>query len=430
MPCYKETAVRAVSLIILTAIALLSSGCASVTYQQDVMERHLMSQQPQQALVALDALNLGERDQIIYRFNKGMLLRMQGDFKGSNETLQQTKAMIQKLDAVSLREQAAAVSVNDSMRSYLPPTFERAMLHTIMALNYLELNDYNSARVEALQLDELLKQHKDDAHLPFAHYIIGLIFEANGELDDAMIAYRHTYNDYRETRTNPPLLLQQDLLRLSQHLGLDDEEKKYQEEFQLKSWPTQAELKQQGQAVAILFNGLIPRKHSQEINAQSFKNGQLHRISVPFYEERVPQIHSARMVIANSSSNTQLLDEIDQHAYANLRAEMPGIIARTIARVGVKNRLVDNARDQSPLLGIALNLATFISEQADTRAWNTLPQDILIARSAIEPGNYDIELRLETGQSKSWHDINIAREKIRFVSWHWPNSHATGRRPQ
>ncbi len=427
---YNRETARAVSLIFILAITLLGSGCVSFTYQKDTLEKHLMSQQPQQALVALDALKLGARDKIIYQLDKGMLLRMQGDIQASNKTLEQSKAMIDKLDAVSLREQAAALSVNDSMRSYMPPLFERAMLHCVIALNYLELNDNNSARVEALQLDELLKQHKEKKPLPFAHYIIGLIFEANNELDEAMIAYRQSYDDYRASKTKIPLLLQQDLLRLSEHLGLNDEEKKYQQEFQLKQWPTQAELKQQGQVVAILFNGLIPRKHSQEINAQSFNNGQLHRISVPFYETRSTQVHSATLIIADQHSQTELLDQLDKHANANLSEKMPAIIARTIARVGVKNKIVDNARDQSPLLGLALNLATFISEQADTRAWNTLPQDILIARSAVAPGRYNLELKLDNQHSKAWPDVAITREQIKFVSWYWPNSNVTGRRPK
>lgn len=426
----QETATRAVSLIFAMTIALLGSGCVGFTYQQDALERHLMAQHPEQALAALDALKLSSRDQIIYHLDKGMVLRMQGDFKGSNAAFEPAKTMIAQLDAVSLREQATAVSVNDSMRSYLPPTFERAMLHTVMALNYLEQNDYNGARVEALQLDELLKQHKDDAPLPFAHYIIGLVFEANGELDEALIGYRHSYEAYRSSKTKIPLLLQQDLLRLTQYLGLNDEQKRYEEEFKLQHWPTQAELKQQGQVVAILFNGLIPRKHSEELNLQSPRDGQLHRLSVPFYESRTPQIHSAKMVVADNSSSTQLLDGLDQHAYANLKAEMPAIIARTLARVSVKNRLVDNTRDQSPLLSAALNIATFITEQADTRAWNTLPQELLIARSAVAPGSYNVEMRLEGAQSKSWPDINLAREKIRFISWHWPNSHVSGRRPR
>lgn len=428
--CHRETATRAVSLIFVMAVTLLGSGCVSFTYQQDALERHLMAQQPQQALAALDALKLGGRDQIIYQLDKGMVLRMQGDFKGSNAALEPAKALIGKLDAISLREQAAAVSINDSMRSYLPPLFERAMLHTVMALNYLEQNDYNGARVEALQLDELLKRRKDDARLPFAHYIIGLVFEANGEADEALIAYRHSYEAYRSSKAKIPLLLQQDLLRLTHYLGLGDEQRRYEEQFKLQSWPTQAELKQQGQVVAILFNGLIPRKHSEELNLQSPRDGQLHRLSVPFYEARAPQIHSARMVIANNSSTTQLLDELDQHAYASLKAEMPAIITRTLARVSVKNRMVDNARDQSPLLSAALNIATFITEQADTRAWNTLPQEILIARSAVAPGSHAVELRLESGQTKSWPNLNIAREKISFISWHWPNSHTTGRRPR
>lgn len=424
----QETAIRAVSLLFAATIALLGSGCVTFTYQQDALERHLMAQQPEQALAALEALNLGQRDQVLYNLNKGVLLRMKGDLSGSNAALEQAKVMIQKLDAVSLREQATAVTINDAMRSYLPPPFERAMLHTMMALNYLEQSDYNAARVEALQLDELLKQQKDMRPLPFARHIIGLIFEANGELDEALIAYRQSYEAYGTNRERVPLLLQQDLLRLTQHLGLTDEQQRYEEEFKLQSWPRQDELKQKGQVVAIIFNGLIPRKQSTEINAQSPRDGQLHRISVPFYEERAPQAQSARLLLADSKSGTELLDRLDQHAHANLKSEMPAIIARTIARAGVKNRLVDNARDQSPLLGAALNIATFITEQADTRAWNTLPQQLLIARATVTPGSYDIELKLDNGNSKAWHDINCTREKMQFISWHWPNSHVTGRR--
>lgn len=416
--------------IFIATTTLVTSGCVTFTYQQDTMESHLMTQQPQQALAALDKLNLGQRDQVLYQLNKGMLLRMQGDFTGSNAALEQSKVMIQKLDALSLREQATAVTINDTMRSYLPPPFERAMVHTVMALNYLELNDYNAARVEALQLDELLKQHKDRVQLPFARYIIGLIFEANGELDEAMIAYRMSYEAYRSSKEKSPLLLQQDLLRLTQHLGLSDEQRRYEEEFQLQSWPTQAALSQSGEVVAILFNGLIPRKHSEELNVQSPRDGQLHRISVPFYEERTPQIHSARLSLAENHGNSELLDRLDRHGYTNLRSEMPAIIARTLARVSVKNRLVDNARDHSPLLGAALNIATFITEQADTRAWNTLPQQLLIARATVAPGSCSAELTLDNGSTKSWRDIDCAKGTMRFVSWHWPNSHVTGRRPR
>ena len=425
-----EAAFRAVSIIFIITITLITSGCVSFTYQQDVLEKHLLSQQPAKALEALDNQKLSDRDKVLYYLNKGILLRMQEELQASNATLEQAKPIIEALDALSLREQATAISVNDAMRSYLPPLFERAMLHAIMALNYLELGENNSARVEALQLNELLKQNSDNNKLPFAHYIIGLVFEANGELDDAMIAYRQTYNDYRASNTKIPLLLQQDLLRLSEYLDIHDEQEKYQDEFQLKQWPTQAELKQKGQIVAVIFNGLIPRKHSQAISAASFNNGQLHRISVPFYETRIPQIRSVTLLAAGQRSQAELVDQLDQYAYTNLRDQMPAIIARTVARVSVKNKLVDNASGQSPLLGIALNIATFVSEQADTRAWNTLPQNILIARSTLLPDKYDVELKLDNQYSKLWPDIKITKDKIHFISWHWPNSNATGMRPR
>ena len=425
------TAKKAVSLAIITTTVLLSSGCVSFTYQHDAIEEYLLLQQPEEALAALESRKLAKRDKIIYYLDKSILLRMQGDFTGSNAALEATKKMVQKLQAISLREQAGAISINDAMRSYLPPFFEQIMLHCIMALNYLELNEANSARVEALQLNELIKQNDDKEVMPFAHTLIGLVFEANQELDEALIAYRKSYEAYQKQEQHIPVLLQNDLLRLTQHLGLDEEQEKYQNEFQIETWPTQAELKQRGQVVTVIFNGLIPRKHSTEINAQSFKDGQLHRISVPFYETRTTEIDSATLSIKDKKSETELIAKLDLQAQKNLDDEMPGIIARTIARVSVKNRLVDNTREQSPLVSAALNITTFVTEHADTRAWNTLPQQIMITRLAVDPGIHDLDARLDnTSSNKSWHDVPIDGNTIHFFSWHWPNSHVTFRSPR
>ncbi len=356
-----------------------------------------------------------------------MLLRMQQQFEASNSAFEQAKKVIEKLDAISLREQAAAVTVNDSMRSYLPRPFERALIHCFKAMNYLELRQYDAARVEVLQLDEWFKQ-AEDFRLPFARYLSGLVFEFNQEPDNALVAYRKAYEAYRDGKRGIPRLLQQDLLRLTDYLGLDDEHRQFGEEFTIETWPTQQHVSEQARAVAILFNGLVPRLHSHEIMAQSPSDGQLHRISTPFYERRPARVYGATLDGDKAASDAELFADLNQLAHAALADEMPAIIARTVARVSVKNKVVDETREREPLISLAFNIAAVITEQADTRAWYTLPREILVTRLELEPGQHDLRLRLAGSNrpdaSQRWRKVKLKSGETIVVSLHWPESYS------
>jgi len=417
---------------LLLASLLVSGGCVSMSYTQDPLEQHISAQKPAAALKVLEEQKVNARDQALYHLNKAVLLRMNGELDGSNAELETAKQISKKLDAVSLREQAAAVTVNDAMRSYLPPPFEQAMLYCLKILNYLELNDLEGARVEALQLDVLLKQKYEEKEPAFARYLSGLVFEANHELSDALIAYRKAYEAYQAAEKNIPPQLQADLLRLSDQQGLKDEHQRYLEEFKLDNWPHQADLDKQGEYIAIVFTGLAPHKHETSIMAQDPSSGQLHRISIPFYEQRKSQVANFTLINLNQSKGSERFARIDEQASASLSDKMPGIIARTVARVAVKNKISDNMAGQSQLLGAITNIAGFILEHADTRTWNTLPQEILLSRLPLAPGAYDIEVKLKNSAninitSKEIHQISLQQKQKRFFSWHWPASSVTSK---
>ncbi|MFT5550496.1 MAG: hypothetical protein ACI9CO_002429, partial [Candidatus Azotimanducaceae bacterium] len=170
---------------LLATIALTQVACVSVTHERGEIENYLLTQQPEKALTALDNYKPENRNKSLYLLDKAMLLQMQNRFEDSNSTFEKAKTLTKKLDAISLREQAAAITINDSQRSYLPQNFEQVLVHCFQAINYLQLQQYREARVEILQLNELLKQ-KDDLQMPFARYLSGLVFEFNRELDNAL----------------------------------------------------------------------------------------------------------------------------------------------------------------------------------------------------------------------------------------------------
>lgn len=423
--------------LLLPLTLVLANGCVSYTLNKAEIEQFLVAQQPGLALEQLESKKVNGRNRAVYLLDKGMLQRMQGDFVGSNESLEEAKQLSAQLSAVSFREQSTAMSVNDAMRSYVPPLFERVLIYCFKAISYLELQQGDAARVEILQLDELLKQH-DSFYFPFARYVSGLVFDFNNEPDNSLIAYRKAYEAYLERLKPVPMLLKQDLLRLTDYLGLRDEHQKYVDTFKLAAWPSQADVRNNGTVVAMVFNGLIPRKHSQEINSQSFNDGQLYRIAVPYYEKRIAPVRNAHLKVVGSPLNASIPSEnfaqLGEHAEAALTKEMPKIMGRAVARVAVKNTTVNKAADENPLLGIVLNIATFVSEQADIRGWYTLPQEILIDRIILEPGagqtlQLDLQGSSHPGAGKNWTNIHSQKGQMQVLSWYWSESIVTHRTP-
>ncbi len=178
-------------------------GCASYSQGFAPIEAKLAAQDPAAAMQILDKQGHGRNELLLYLLNKAMLQRMQHDFAASNQSLEQAKQVIQTYSAVSITEQSAAFVINDTTRTYIGTPLEQVMLHVYAALNYLELEDHDAARVEALQVEVRLRQLMQDSPEsalsvdPFARYLSGMIFEDLGEYSDAMIAYRKAYEAYQ-----------------------------------------------------------------------------------------------------------------------------------------------------------------------------------------------------------------------------------------
>ena len=265
---------RAKLIFPLATLALLFSGCASYSDSFSVIESDLAAQRFGAALEALERQRHPQRDRLLTLLNKAMLERMNGDYAASNRTFEAAKTRMEELRGLSLREQTLSVMVNDATRSYAGEEFEQVLVHLYMALNYLQLGERIDARVEALQVDERLREitqrlpenrYTEDA---LARYLTGMIYEELGERSDAMIAYRKAYEAYRRYGQNysvaVPESLKHDLLRLSQQMGLTGEMQQYRKEFRIERWMSADELAEQGELIFLLHNGLAPirREHA------------------------------------------------------------------------------------------------------------------------------------------------------------------------
>lgn len=412
----------------LAALSLLwLVGCA--TYQDGLraVELSVVKQDFAAAIRQLDQNQGAPRDRVLHLMNRGALLRMAGNYTESNAMFEQAKRLGAELQAVSLREQTAALSIQEGLKSYVGEDHERILVHVLSALNYLDLGDLDSARVEALQLDVELGKLRSDGYRDdaFARYLSGLIFDAARERDDALIAYRHAYEVYSNPSRNfgvgVPAELKSDLLRLSEQLGFADEHEKFTEAFGKDAEKPLEE--GYGEVVVIIQAGLAPRKREHSLLVQDPGSGRLIRISTPHYLPRPTRVFNMKVTSMGDTATAEFGQDIDALARRQLEVDMPGIVVRAIARAVVKTKFSQEIEKKDGLAGLAVNIVGVIAENADTRSWTTLPERIYVARIRLKAGVHDVTVRFDAAGSgvteRTLAGVKVAAGKKTFRSLAW-----------
>src|SRR3569833_1606746 len=99
-------------------VALLSlGGCATYSDGIGQVERLLAEDKSEAALTALGKQVDAQKDHVLNQLNKTMIQHKAGDYAASNAALEEAKPLIARNAEISVREQAAAQSENDSQRA-------------------------------------------------------------------------------------------------------------------------------------------------------------------------------------------------------------------------------------------------------------------------------------------------------------------------
>jgi hypothetical protein len=421
--------------VLLPVISLLTSACATYSDHIQGVYLQLEQQHPAAALTELEKSPGPQRDRLAYLLNHAMLLRMNADYAGSNRDFEQAKILIDQFDAISLREQTGALTINETLRSYTGEPHEQVLLHLYAALNYLQLGELDSARVEALQVNLRLQQFSEDDDKnegynedPFARYLTAMIYEELEEWSDAMIAYRDAYQAYLRyaTRLNlaVPEFLQKDLLRLSKKMGLRDEWDNYHKTFGDINTPSVSDLKAQGELIFILHNGLAPMKKEHSSRVVDYGTGRLVSIALPYYVPSNYHAQHAAAIIEGRRQALQTVTNIDTVAQITLESRLPALTARAIARAVIKDNTARRVEEDKGLMaGLIVNIAAAATEVADTRSWWTLPHNIQVLRLPLSPGTYDLTIELRDDYAPlatlNFNDISISAGHKTYLERHW-----------
>lgn len=408
-------------------LALYLGGCATYSQQASSMRDNLLVGRADLARATAEKED-ESNDDVLASLNKGMLRRMTDDYSGSNQIFEVAKQRIESLYGVSVSDVAASVTINDAMRDYKGNRYEQVLLHAYMAMNYLQMGDLDSARVEILQADvKMMEWGEEPDEDPFMRYFAGIIFEALGEEDQALVSYRKARDTYIATRNeqglNVPITLKKDMLRLLASLGLWDEYRQLKKEFGLANFKPTKLAGNFGELIVLLNNGLAPIRTESSIMTFSPDVHTNVRVAFPVYESPPGIVNHARLNISNKHIMLETVENIDSLARQALDDEMPLIMTRALARAVVKYQTQHSAQEQNALAGFLLTVTNLATERADTRSWTTLPQEIQLARVILPAGQQKVSIEIVNAAGRVIDTIDavvdIKPQQRSFLTRHW-----------
>ena len=413
--------------IVPVLLVLCLGGCATYSQQATSMRDNLLSGRADLARAIAEEKDQ-DHDDVLASLNKGMLRRMTGDYAASNQIFELAKQRMESLYGVSLTDTAASVTINDAVRDYKGDRYEQVLLHAYMAMNYLELGKLDSARVEMLQADvKMMEWGEQPDEDPFVRYLAGMIYEALGEKDQALVSYRKALTVYlataEENLHEVPLMLKKDVLRLLATQELWDEYRRLKSEFGLDNYkPTKLD-DNFGELIVILNVGLAPIRTETAIMTFSSEVQSNLRVAFPVYASEPAPVKNARLQAGNRLVDLEAVENIDGLARHSLDEDMPLIMTRAIARAVVKYQSQKSAQDQNALAGFLLTVTNLATERADTRSWTTLPQEIQMARVLLPAGQREISIEIVNAAGRLVDtidaSIDIQAQQRTFMTRHW-----------
>ncbi len=382
---------------------------------------------------------------------KGKASHLSGDFETSNQYFNEADQLLENVMGGAM-DAVVGTLVNPMTQRYKGEDFEKFMIHYYKALNYVYLNKTEDAIVEARRITLQSQEQgdkfndKDNRYSKdaFSLMLQGLIYEHDGDVNNAFIAYRNSAEVYLKSKDQTyygikmPEALKRDVLRMADYNGFTAELSRFEDLFSMKY--NRAQVPEGGELIFFWENGMAPIKQQEELFFSLIKgsNGDLFftnlggTIVIPFYHEysnnsfnlngveslratypkyvaRSPYYSSATLSNGEQTVSFEKAEDINELAFKTLDQRFMKEMGKVLTRLAVK-KSAEYALRQSAKgsgkdgknnsflegLGMGMQLYSLLSEKADTRNWQSLPANISYTRIPLQKGSNTITLKLKS----------------------------------
>lgn len=397
---------------ILVGVVLVSllSGCASqklMTGQHQMQSSFRMGDYERAARIA-DSLKEHEiykaKDRVLYALEKGTITYFQGDHEQSVESFTNAEEYMDQFFTKSASTGVKAFLTNDNKLNYNGEVYEDVYLNGFKSLSYLQMDQFESALVEARRIAQKLEEaeakYGDYAESlseadttkskevrweagtssihdsPLSHYLAGALYAKSGEKDDARIEL----DNLKQAIEN--------------HQALPDSRVEFKSDFEKIADPASYNV------LFTAFCGNAPDKISNNINTDFNRDGRGVKIAIPKLVMQPSSVGYVEVVVNDTlTTKLPLIEEMDKVARETFQIKKPIIVARATVRGIMKSVAQEAASDvvEDEYGAIAGDVANFLggrareaSEQADLRGWQTMPGKMYVNVVKLPPGEHHI----------------------------------------
>lgn len=341
------------------------------------------------------------KDEVLFSLEQGAVNHFGGNYVESNIHFTQAEDQIDLLYTKSISRAIQSFLINDNSLAYDGEDYEDVYLNIFKTLNYIHLEELESALVEsrriAYKLDQLnLKYHglvealsKADTsghatwksgetniqNSALGHYLSAILFAKTNKPDDARIEYENLLKSFNE-----------------------------QPSVYAFAAPDRDQLKQiidpySYNVLVTGFSGRAPQKIQHDGRLYLDGPDLYLKFSLPsliMYDSQV-----ARVEVETSDGVTRplsLIEEMDVVAREVYKVKEPIIYARTIVRAFIKavgtNKLSREIGKEDAIMGDITNILGKVgqeaTEKADLRSWQTMPGKAYATVLNLPEGEHEV----------------------------------------
>ncbi|GAJ76988.1 LOW QUALITY PROTEIN: putative lipoprotein [Vibrio sp. JCM 18905] len=446
----------------------MASGCANLSAGNLFSHYSDQNQEVYQAVVAggeyakakqLQSSEVG--GEILGNFEKGRISFLAEDYPTSLKALENGERAVrvqQDRATISVSETATSVgslAVNDNLQDYHPADYELGFLHLYLGLNYLQKNDLEGALVEVRRANQVqeaarkarekelkaaekdLKKQGMSANLGsvlasypdagkklsavqngYLFYLSGLLYEASRDLNSAYVDYRRALAVMPDNKQ-----VVESTLYAAKKLGMREDLRMLEKRYgKAPSGLTQS----QGRVIVIDEQGVVEALKGWRIDLpiyDSRDNGGHLFVGASLLSESGGAQRFSDVVLNGQVLPSSTLTDVNAMAQNDLNERLTTMVIRQALRVWAKDRIRKEAAKKGDDVGnILFNVWNTLTEQPDTRSWQTLPAQVKTASKVVKPGTQSLNLGDQTYQfevpAQQTTLVWVSRQGTHSTVWH------------
>ena len=360
------------------------------------------------------------RSEFLSGAEAGTALFTAGDWLAAREAFERAERASEEIEeralvsASDLGEGLSSWVLNDSAQAYMGEGFERVYLHVFLGLTYLAEGNLEGVLVEVRRANRLLEVEEELYDREYAagglgHLLSALTYELMGRPDDAFIDYLRMAEKGVGLELAGPALV-----RLAKQTGRDD----YLADLVARFGDLEPPPADAASIVVLAGVGLGPTKEEHGITVPT--SGGVLQVAVPQFLRRGQPVGNLRLALtggaADAAVRTATVEEVHDVAKENLDDRILKITAKSVARTVAKRELTQALGDDHGVAGwLAGDLFNILTERADLRFWQTLPDSWQAARLFVAPGQHTLQLEAGPAGTASLGSFRLQPGETMFV---------------